>query len=406
MKDNFTKKDLIMEMEKRHREHRMHHQKNYGHHRKHNMHHREFHKEMVDRKLNELFFLHKYMKIFRKITLIVSIVIILFLLKVIGFKMATWIIILVLIINEGTIVYMISRMEKRFVKPMEKLQSGVRKIADGDYTVRLETDTRNEIGILTREFNKMASKLEEGEKIKKEYEENRKALLANVSHDLKTPITCINGYVEGLLENVVSKDNVDNYLKVIKSNAEYMNRLIDDLFLFSKLDMQKLDFKFEKTNIKLYLNDIVEEFSFILDEKEIKFSYEESIDTETFVNIDGKRLYRSIRNILDNAIKYGLDKENLKIEMMLYKDKDSIFIGIEDNGFGIEKDKVDKIFQRFYRVDKERTKDLNSTWLGLAITKEIVDAHKGEIYVSSEVNIGTNFTIRLPIFKEDKNNGE
>ena len=175
----------------------------------------------------------------------------------------------------------------------------------------------------------MASKLEEGEKIKKEYEENRKALLANVSHDLKTPITCINGYVEGLLENVVSKDNVDNYLKVIKSNAEYMNRLIDDLFLFSKLDMQKLDFKFEKTNIKLYLNDIVEEFSFILDEKEIKFSYEESIDTETFVNIDGKRLYRSIRNILDNAIKYGLDKENLKIEMMLYKDKDSIFIGIK-----------------------------------------------------------------------------
>lgn len=396
MKHNFTKKDIIIEMEKRHREHRMHHQKNYGHHRKHNIHHREFHKEMVDRKLNELFFLHKYMKIFRKITLIVSIVIILFLLKVIGFKLATWLIILVLIINEGTIVYMISRMEKRFVKPMEKLQSGVRKIADGDYTVRLETDTKNEIGILTREFNKMASKLEEGEKIKKEYEENRKALLANVSHDLKTPITCINGYVEGLLENVVSKDNVDNYLKVIKSNAEYMNRLIDDLFLFSKLDMQKLDFKFEKTNIKLYLNDIVEEFSFILDEKEIKFSYEESIDTETFVNIDGKRLYRSIRNILDNAIKYGLDKENLKIEMMLYKDKDSIFIGIEDNGFGIEKDKVDKIFQRFYRVDKARSRSVGGTGLGLAITKHIVNSLKGRICVESEFQKGSKFIVTLP----------
>lgn len=359
------------------------------------------------RKINELFFLSRYIKIFRKITLIVTIVIILFLLKVIGFKVATVIIILILLINEGTIIYMISRMEKRFINPMAKLQGGVRKIAEGDYSVRLEATERNEVGLLTNEFNKMARRLEEGEKIKKDYEDNRKALIANISHDLKTPITSINGYVEGLLERVVPEENIDNYLKVIKSNAAYMNRLIDDLFLFSKLDMQKLEFIFNKTNIKLYIEDIVEEFYFVLEEKQIGFDYSLGVKEEIFVNIDGKRLYRALRNIIDNAIKYGQGIENLRIEISLYNDLDNIFITISDNGYGIEKDKVDKIFKRFYRVDTERTKDFNSTGLGLAITKEIVDAHKGEIYVSSEVDVGTSFTIRLPIYKEgDDRDGE
>ncbi|WP_297635241.1 HAMP domain-containing sensor histidine kinase [uncultured Clostridium sp.] len=352
------------------------------------------------RKMNELFFLSKYIRIFRKITLIVTLVIILFLLKVIGFKVATVIIVLILLINEGTIIYMISRMEKRFVNPMSKLQGGVRKIAEGDYSVRLEATEINEVGLLTNEFNEMARRLEEAEKVKKDYEENRKSLITNISHDLKTPITSINGYVEGLLEKVVPEENVDNYLKVIKSNAAYMNRLIDDLFLFSKLDMQKLEFVFNKTNIKLYIEDIVEEFYFILEEKQIGFEYSLGIEEETFVNIDGKRLYRALRNIIDNAIKYGQGREDLKIEISLYSNLDNIFITISDNGYGIEEESVDKIFKRFYRVDKERTKDFNSTGLGLAITKEIIDAHNGEIYVSSEVNVGTSFTIQLPIYNE------
>ncbi|MGL5414254.1 MAG: sensor histidine kinase [Clostridium sp.] len=360
----------------------------------------------IHRRINELFFLSKYIRIFKSVTLIVTLVIILFLLKIIGFKIATVVIVIILLLNEITIIYMISRMERRFITPMGKLQQGVRKIAEGDYTVRLKSTEKNEVELLTKEFNKMAERLEDGEKIKKEYEENRKFLITNISHDLKTPITSINGYVEGLLEGVVKEENVENYLKVIKTNAEYMNRLIDDLFLFSKLDMQKIEFIFSKTNIKLYLEDIVEEFYFILEEKKIKCTYVFDIPENMYVNIDGKRLYRALRNILDNGIKYGRGKEDLEIEISLYNDFDNVFIGITDNGYGIEKDQVDKIFKRFYRVDKERTKDFNSTGLGLAITKEIIDAHNGEIYVSSEVNVGTSFTIKLPIYKEGEKDGK
>ena len=213
------------------------------------------------KRMRELYFLSKYMHHFKRITLIITLVIVLFMFKIIGMRATTIIITLILAVNEFTIIYMITRVEKRFVIPMAKVQEGVRKISRGDYSFRIEGNWRNEVGILTREFNKMASKLEEGEKLKKEYENNRKELIANISHDLKTPITSINGYVEGLLENVVPEEKVESYLKTIRSNAAYMNRLIDDLFLFSKLDMQKLDFTFTRTNIKHYIEDIVEEFT-------------------------------------------------------------------------------------------------------------------------------------------------
>lgn len=359
---------------------------------------------MMHRRLNELYFLNRYMHIFKRITLVITLVIILFMYKIIGFKVATIIITLILIVNEGTIIYMISRLEKRFIAPMGKLQKGVKKISQGDYSVRLEEDIENEIGILTREFNKMAIKLEESERIKKEYENNRKELITNISHDLKTPITSINGYVEALIEDVVPEEKVNNYLKTIRSNASYMNKLIDDLFLFSKLDMQKLDFKFIRTNIKYYLYDMVEEFGFILQEKGIKFSYDDEIENDIFVKLDGKRLYRSIRNLIDNAIKYGGDKEDLKVKIRMYEKDSFVYIEIIDNGPGIERDKIKNIFNRFYRIDKERTKDLSSTGLGLAIAKEIIEAHGGIIYADSELGLGSKFTIKMPILTKERDN--
>lgn len=358
--------------------------------------------KMMKKGINELYLLHRYMHFFKNFTLIITLVIVLFMFKVIGFKAASVIITLVLLINEFTIIYMISRLEKKFIAPMEKLQRGVKQISEGDYSIRIVEDNDNEIGILTREFNRMAMKLEEGEKVKKEYENNRKELIANISHDLKTPITSINGYVEGLLENVVPKDKADNYLKTIRSNANYMNKLIDDLFLFSKLDMQKLDFSFTITNIKYYIFDIVEELNFMLEEKGIGFSYIDNIENGVFVNLDGKRLYRSIRNLIDNAIKYGTCKNDLNIKINLRQNDEFIFIDVVDNGPGIEGDKINNIFDRFYRIDKERTKDFTSTGLGLAIAKEIIEAHDGRIYVESELGVGSTFTIVLPIAKSEE----
>lgn len=352
----------------------------------------------------EFYVFHKYMMYFKFVALIVSIVITAIMFASIGIKAVTIFFAVFFGINEMANIYIYYRLERRIVKPVEKLIEGVEKISTGDYSVRVENNSFNEIGILTRAFNDMASKLEEGEKLKVEYEENRKSLIANISHDLKTPITSINGYIEFIVDGKIeSKEKVDGYLKTIQSNIGYMNRLIDDLFLFSQLDVQKLDFSFNKTNIRMYMLDVIEEFTFILGEENIGFKYIDNLKEDLFVNIDGKRIYRTIRNIIGNAIKYGTT-EDLAIEVILYNNDDFVFIDIMDNGPGIEKEHLKHVFERFYRIDKERTKDLLSTGLGLAIAKEIVEAHGGDIKVKSELNNGTTFTISLPLYSEESNN--
>lgn len=375
-------------------------EKNYKrirrHHRKH--HHYE---EMSPKAREEFYLFHKYMVYFRFIALIVSIIITCLMFYSIGIRAITIFFAAFFAINEIINIYAYYRLEKNIVKPIETLRDGVEKISLGNYTVRVENNSFNEIGILINAFNDMAKKLEEAEKLKLEYEENRKSLIANISHDLKTPITSINGYIEFIVDgNIESRDRLDGYLKTIQSNIGYMNRLIDDLFLFSQLDVQKLDFEFKETNIRMYMLDVIEEFTFILGEENIGFKYKDTLNENLFVKIDGKRIYRTIRNIIGNAIKYGVGN-NLDIEISLYNDKDFVFIDIMDNGPGIETEHIKHVFERFYRIDKERTKDLLSTGLGLAIAKEIVEAHGGDIKVDSQLNKGTTFTISLPLSKEE-----
>ncbi len=357
--------------------------------------------ELSHKGREEFYLFHRYMVYFKFVALIVSIIITAIMFVSIGIKAITIFFAVFFAINEIANIYIYYRLERKIVKPIEKLKDGVEKISTGDYSVRVENNSFNEIGILTRAFNDMASKLEEGEKLKVEYEENRKNLIANISHDLKTPITSINGYIEFIVDGKIeSKEKVDGYLKTIQSNIGYMNRLIDDLFLFSQLDVQKLDFSFNRTNIRMYMMDVIEEFTFILGEENIGFKYIDNLKVDLFVNIDGKRIYRTIRNIIGNAIKYGTT-ENLSIEVTLYNNDDFVFIDIMDNGPGIEKEHLKHVFERFYRIDKERTKDLLSTGLGLAIAKEIVEAHGGDIKVKSELNEGTTFTISLPLYSKE-----
>lgn len=274
------------------------------------------------------------------------------------------------IIHQIFQIYITIKMEKRIMKPIEKLKDGVEQIARGNYDVKIDNNIYNEIGLLIYDFNKMAESLKNSEKMKLEYEENRKALIANISHDLKTPITSINGYIEALVDGVVtSPDKVNNYLNIIHNNTIYINNLIDDLFLFSKLDMQKLDFNFEIVKIRPFMRDLMEEFEFILKEKNIEFKFEDKLLEELEVNIDGKRIYQVIRNVIGNAIKYGR-QVNAIIEVELCNNNEMIKVEIKDNGHGIPEDKLSNIFNRFYRIDSERTKDFMSTGLGLAIAKE------------------------------------
>jgi signal transduction histidine kinase len=371
--------------EKLHELNRMRHEFSHEHHK---LHHRQF---------NEFHRIHRCLRWLRPASFLMSVFLLFLVFKFVGVQAITIFFVVIFIIKEIVHIYITLRMEKRIMEPIEKLKDGVEQIAKGNYNVRIDNDIYNEIGILIYDFNKMAENLSQAEKMKQEYEENRKALIANISHDLKTPITSINGYIEALVDGVVtSADKVNNYLKVIHNNTIYINNLIDDLFLFSKLDMQKLDFNFEKIKIRPFMIDLMEEFSFVLKEKDIKFIFEDKLSEELEASVDGKRIYQVIRNVIGNAVKYGNQQEPF-IKVKLYNDDAYVNIEVKDNGPGIPEDKLPNIFNRFYRIDAERTKDLMSTGLGLAIAKEMIEAHGGEIYVTSTIGDGSTFTIQLPI---------
>ncbi|WP_077366558.1 sensor histidine kinase [Clostridium saccharoperbutylacetonicum] len=359
--------------------------------------HRKLYHESHHKQLNEFKKIHRYLRWMRPIGLLISIVLIFCIFKFVNVEAITIFFGAVFIIHQIFQTYITMRMEKRIMRPIEKLKDGVEQIAKGNYDVKIDNEIHNEIGLLIYDFNKMAESLRNSEKLKLEYEENRKALIANISHDLKTPITSINGYIEALVDGVVtSPDKVNNYLNIIHNNTVYINNLIDDLFLFSKLDMQKLDFNFEIVKIRPFMRDLMEEFEFILKEKNIEFKFEDKLTEELEVNIDGKRMYQVIRNVIGNAVKYG-DQENAVIEVRLNNEAEWIKVEIKDNGPGIPEDKLSNIFNRFYRIDTERTKDFMSTGLGLAIAKEMVEAHEGKIYATSIMGQGSIFTIELPI---------
>jgi signal transduction histidine kinase len=351
----------------------------------------------ISLKKAELLKYQKHFKYARIVVIVLNLIIWYVIFRFTGIKTVS--ISFAILISIGGIIELVfqSRIQKTVFEPIIALRKGVEEIANGNYDVRVDINVRNDMDLLADSFNNMAEKLSESEKIKTEYENNRKALIANISHDLKTPITSINGYIEAVLEvETMPEESLKKYLRIISNNTTYMNKLIDDLFLFSKLDLQKLEFKFETIRIKPYFNDLMEEFKYEVEERKIRFIYNDRLEGDHKVEIDMKRLQQVFRNVIGNAVKYG-DNAELTITVDLYEKDGYVCTDIGDNGPGIPEDKLAHIFDRFYRIDNERTKDLMSTGLGLSIAKELVDAHKGKISVSSRENKGTCFTIQLPI---------
>ena len=351
-------------------------------------HHREFNREFQQ--------YHRYFRYARPFVLVFNLVILYLLFRWVGIKTIGICFAVLIVIKEIFQFVFLLRLEKRIIVPIEELRQGVNEIAKGNYHVQVECRRPNDLGLLIASFNEMAHELVQSEQRHAEYEDNRKNLIANISHDLKTPITAIQGHIEALLDGpVVPADRHDKYLTVIQRNTMYLNQLIDDLFLFSKLDMDKLEFHYENVRIKDYLADLMEEYQLELDGKNIRFEYADRLAGEVDVYLDRKRFYQAINNIVRNATGHGPD-QGLSLQVKLYRLDDRIALDILDNGPGIAEDKLPYIFDRFYRIDTERTKDLESTGLGLAITRELIQAHGGAVEVASREGEGTCFTVLLP----------
>lgn len=283
---------------------------------------------------------------------------------------------------------------KRILMPISLLKKAASEISRGDLNFEIIESGDTEIKDLCADFEKMRIQLKNSIRMKIKYDDNRKMLISSISHDLKTPITSIKGYVEGILDGVAnSPEKVDRYLKTIYSKAEQIDAMIDDLLLYSKLDLNQIPFNYEKTDIVEYFNYCIHETAPELEKLNIKIQLKNDLKKSNYVKIDRERMRRVIINIIDNSRKY-MDKDQGLITIMLRETHSSIIIELKDNGSGIDKDNINRIFDRFYRADTART-GTKGSGLGLAIAKQIIEGHKGKIWAVSHGNEGTSIIISL-----------
>lgn len=282
------------------------------------------------------------------------------------------------------------------LKPIRTLETGVQHIGEGDLDFVLESKKKNELGRVIASFDQMREKLKASIDAQVEYENNRKEFISSISHDLKTPITSIQGYVAGILDGVAdTPEKEQKYLEVIAEKAKQMNLLIDDLFTLSKLDVNRIHLSLQPVLLGRFLEEFVEEEKVDLAENiQIQLETEPDAFDQT-VHLDEFHMKRVLANIIQNSKKYT-DKPETRIRIRAkMADAQTVLIQIEDNGKGIRPEELPHLFDRFYRADPSRSSAQGGSGLGLAIAKQIVDAHGGTISATAIVGEGTTLKILL-----------
>lgn len=289
---------------------------------------------------------------------------------------------------------------RSILRPLNILRVAMNQIKDGDLDYSVRSETEDEIGQLCEDFEEMRIRLKELIDSRLAYEEDIKGLISNISHDLKTPLTAIKGYAEGLMDGVADTPlKQDKYLKTIMTKANDMSILVDELAFYAKIDSNTIPYSFKPINLQEYFNDCIEDLSLDLEIKNIEVLYENAIDPLVEVVADAEQLKRVINNIIGNAVKY-MDKREPRIQIRLHDIGSYIQVEIEDNGIGIPSTDVPYIFERFYRADASRNSRKGGSGLGLAISKKIIEDHAGKIWAVSEAGVGT--TIIFTLKKNDK----
>ena len=277
--------------------------------------------------------------------------------------------------------------------PLVKLKKATKNIKEGNLDFVLEVEGNDEFSQLCQDFEEMRKRLKESTEEKILMDKENKELISNISHDLKTPITAIKGYVEGIMDGVAdTPEKMDRYIKTVYNKANDMNVLINELSLYSKIDSNIIPYNFEKININSYFKDCVDEIGADLEQRGMMFSYRNYCAANVMVTADPEQLKRVINNIINNACKYN-NKAKGKVGITLTEYDRKVQVAIKDNGIGISKEHQKRVFERFYRVDKSRSKQTGGTGLGLAIVKHIVALHDAQLNLESEVGKGTTITV-------------
>ena len=286
------------------------------------------------------------------------------------------------------------------VQPLDKLKKAALNIKNGNLDFNVITDNEDEIGEVCTAFEDMRIKLKDQIEVSMQYEKDNKELISNISHDLKTPITAIKGYVEGIRDGVAdTPEKMDRYIRTIYNKATDMDKLIDELFLYSKLESNSMNYSFVKLNLQDYFEDCADEISMDLDARGIGFDYHNYVATDTIIIADPEQLKRVINNIVGNSVKYMAARPG-RIGIRIKDEPEFVQVEIWDNGKGIAKKELPHIFERCYRTDASRNSSKGGSGLGLSIAKKIIEEHGGKIWANSVEGEGTTISFVLRKYKE------
>jgi signal transduction histidine kinase len=288
-----------------------------------------------------------------------------------------------------TALFLTNWMNRGVIEPINLLNTAMRNIRDGNLTYMLPAGEKGEIGDLYQNYEDMRLRLKESADEKMEQEKQSRELVSNIAHDLKTPITSVKGYAEGLLDGVANTpEKQQKYLQTIVNKANDMNRLINELTLYSKIDSDKIPYNFHRINVTDYFGDCVEEIGMDMESRGIELNYSNMVSPDTVIIADPEQLKRVINNIISNSVKY-MDKPKCRIDIRILDEQDGVRIEIEDNGKGIAARDLPNIFDRFYRTDSSRNSAQGGSGIGLSIVKKIVEDHGGYIWATSREGEGT-----------------
>lgn len=287
--------------------------------------------------------------------------------------------------------------------PLVKLKKATKNIKEGNLDFELEVEGDDEFAELCQDFEDMRKRLKANAEEKLLLDKENKELISNISHDLKTPITAVKGYVEGIMDGVAdTPEKMNRYIRTIYNKTNEMDHLINELTFYSKIDTNRIPYTFSKISVTEYFNDCAEELKLELDVKGVDLVYANYVDESVLIIADGEQIRRVIHNIVTNSTKY-MNKEHGIIQLRVKDVGDFIQIEVEDNGKGIAAKDLQNIFDRFYRTDFSRNSAKGGSGIGLSIVKKIMEDHGGKVWATSKEGIGTIMYFVLRKYQEVPN---
>jgi two-component system phosphate regulon sensor histidine kinase PhoR len=304
---------------------------------------------------------------------------------------------IVILIGIGVLLVIIAVsiiVSRRITKPMVQIAHGVEQIRSGDLNAQLAVSSNDEVGLVAKAINELVQKLKSDIVQLKKSEHVRSQFLGNVSHELRTPIFAVQGYLETLLNGAVDDPSVNrSFLEKAQSNLHRLNALLEDLINISQIESGEMKMSFRYFHINEFLESVAKEFETIAANRNVmlKRAFSTTTDDEAFG--DKERLRQVLNNLISNAINYN----NPMGDVVLSSEKtvNGIQISVKDTGVGVPSEHISRIFERFYRVDNDRSRALGGTGLGLAIVKHIIEAHGSRIEVESKTGEGSIFRFLL-----------